>query len=162
MEFLLFIALLFCHTARAEAVISAALSVHKNKTIILDPGHGGHDCGVKGTGGMLEKDITLSLCRYLVKELTDTYGHTVILTRSNDINPDIFQRTATANHHHGDLFISIHASGSFYHQANGIDISPFLILPQQKLIYFPIKLTQQKVNSNFNKFNLKFKTSPLY
>ena len=121
--FVFSVALLFCHAVTAETVISAPLPAHTNKTIVLDPGHGGHDSGVQGTGGMLEKNITLSLCRYLMEELTDTYGHRVILTRTNDVDPDIFQRTSVANHHHGDLFISVHLSGSFFRQEKGITIS---------------------------------------
>ena len=36
-----------------------AESYLKNKTIVIDPGHGGHDNGTTGSEGHLEKELTL-------------------------------------------------------------------------------------------------------
>lgn len=86
------------------------------KTVILDPGHGGHDNGAQGPNGTLEKSVTLKLVKMIATELKKTYN--VILTRSDDYWMDSHARTAIANHSKGDLFISIHTGGSFLHQAN--------------------------------------------
>ncbi len=93
------------------------------KAIIIDPGHGGHDTGVKNAGGTLEKTVVLSLARLLEAELKGRYG--VILTRSDDYGLDVLQRTEIANHAEASLFVSIHAGGSFERQAGGMTIYYF-------------------------------------
>jgi len=90
------------------------------KTVVLDPGHGGHDTGVQGPSGTLEKNVALGLAQLVAGHLKKNYK--VILTRSDDYWIDIPDRTAVANHLKADLFISIHAGGSFLHQAKGITI----------------------------------------
>lgn len=90
------------------------------KTVVLDPGHGGHDHGAKGPAGTLEKSVTLGLAQLIADQLKKNYK--MILTRSDDYSVDIPDRTAVANHQKADLFISIHTGGSFLHQAKGINI----------------------------------------
>lgn len=87
-------------------------------TIVLDPGHGGYDAGAGGPGGLKEKEVSLSLARAIKKRLPDHY--TVVLTRTDDYLVDIEERTAIANHHNADLFVSIHVGGSFRHRASGL------------------------------------------
>ncbi len=87
-------------------------------TIVLDPGHGGHDSGAIGPGDSKEKDLTLALARAVKKRLSGYYN--VLLTRTDDYWIDIEERTAMANHHNADLFISIHTGGSFRHRASGL------------------------------------------
>ena len=90
------------------------------KTIVLDPGHGGHDPGAKGPEGTLEKNVTLGLARMIVDICRDSYR--VVLTRTGDYGLDIPDRTAAANHAGADLFISIHTGASFRHQAEGLNL----------------------------------------
>ena len=52
-------------------------------TVILDAGHGGEDSGAIGVGGVLEKDLNLSLTLRL-RDLLTFEGWRVILTRSDD------------------------------------------------------------------------------
>ena len=92
----------------------------QKKTIVLDPGHGGHDNGALGSEGAFEKNVTLELARMVAVELENTYR--VILTRTDDYFLNIPSRTSMANHAKADLFISIHAGGSFLHQASGITL----------------------------------------
>ena len=92
----------------------------RRKTIVLDPGHGGHDIGAKGAGGTLEKTVTLFLARRLAAELSSTYQ--VVLTRKDDYSLEISERTAVANHHRADVFISLHTGGAFLHQVRGVTI----------------------------------------
>ena len=93
------------------------------KTIVIDPGHGGHDTGVKDSGGSLEKTVALSLARLIETELKGRYR--VILTRTDDYGLDVPDRTDIANHAKANLFISIHTGGSFDRQAGGITIYYF-------------------------------------
>jgi N-acetylmuramoyl-L-alanine amidase len=90
------------------------------KTVVLDPGHGGHDNGVQGPAGTLEKSVALGLAQLVADQPKKNYK--VILTRIDDYWIDIPDRTAVANHLKADLFISIHTGGSFLHQAKGITI----------------------------------------
>jgi len=89
--------------------------------IVIDPGHGGYDNGASEKSGEIrEKDVSLNLARILSQSLSPDFQ--VILTRTGDYQLDILERTATANHFRGKLFISLHAGGSFQHQAGGISI----------------------------------------
>jgi len=87
---------------------------------VLDPGHGGHDRGAIGPSGLVEKDVTLRLAKRIKEILSGTYA--VYLTRNADYWLSIESRTAVANHRHADIFISLHAGGSFEHKARGVAI----------------------------------------
>src|ERR1700688_3426540 len=50
-------------TAQAPALPPLAQPVSAIRTIAIDPGHGGEDEGVKGSGGTKEKDLTLAVAR---------------------------------------------------------------------------------------------------
>jgi len=93
-------------------------------TIAIDPGHGGDvDFGVKDPDGKLEKDMTLKLAEMIASDLGTRFN--IILTRREDTELEIQERTAVANHFKADLFISIHAGGSFVHKTKGISICYF-------------------------------------
>ncbi len=105
---------------------------HK-KTVVLDPGHGGHDRGAHGPEGTYEKTVALTLARMIVAELGDKYR--VFLIRTDDYQLDIPERTALANHQEADLFISIHTGGSFLHQAGGMTVYYYKEILQKKLLH---------------------------
>jgi len=125
-----FILIKFCIFATMTAVIILSLSqqvlctenpfLNEIKTVVLDPGHGGHDNGVQGPAETLEKSVALGLAQLIAGRLKKNYK--AILTRSDDYWIDIPGRTAVANNLKADLFISIHTGGSFLHQAEGITI----------------------------------------
>ena len=101
------------------AITEAASNKHRfqipQKTIVIDPGHGGYDKGARGPDGTLEKAVTMEFARVLALALEKTYK--VVFTRTDDYWVDIPTRTAMANHLNADMFISIHTGGSFLHQA---------------------------------------------
>jgi len=88
------------------------------RVIAIDPGHGGDESGANGPDGTTEKAVTLNLAQILATELQREYK--VVLTRTDDSQVDLDTRTALANHHKADLFISIHTGGSFVHSTSGI------------------------------------------
>ena len=92
-------------------------------TVVIDPGHGGHDTGAKGAEGYHEKTVTLTLARLISDRLQPDYR--VILTRNADYRLDIPGRTAVANQEGADLFVSIHAGGSYLKEATGLSIFYF-------------------------------------
>jgi|GEM_PF-1738065 len=81
------------------------------RVIVIDPGHGGSDAGVKAEG-VQEKDLTLKIARSLRVELQRRFGATVLLTRDSDIDVSSEERAAVANNNQANLFISIHVGYS--------------------------------------------------
>lgn len=90
------------------------------RTVVIDPGHGGSDAGVKGTGGTLEKDVTLRLARLIENRLQGRYR--VLLTRNDDYSMPWPDRTGQANHNKAALLISLHTAGSYTPAANDLQV----------------------------------------
>jgi N-acetylmuramoyl-L-alanine amidase len=90
-------------------------------TIVIDPGHGGKDPGAIGWNGLQEKDVVLQVAKKLKNKLQKNTNHRIIVTRNTDIFIPLEERTAIANTHKADLFISIHANASFNRERNGIE-----------------------------------------
>ena len=79
----------------------------KNRTIVIDPGHGGRDNGTTGVRGTLEKTLTLKTAQLLYDKLRAS-GTNVILTRNNDSYISLGSRVSSAHYHNADAFISLH------------------------------------------------------
>jgi N-acetylmuramoyl-L-alanine amidase len=82
------------------------------RTIVLDPGHGGHDGGAAGPGGLAEKAVTLDVARRMGALLQEDLGVRVVLTRTRDAFLSLRERTALANRQKADLFVSIHVNAA--------------------------------------------------
>lgn len=80
--------------------------------VVLDPGHGGHDTGTVGPGGLEEKALVLDVAQRLGALITQRLGSEVVYTRSDDTFVPLEARTALANEKRADLFLSIHANSS--------------------------------------------------
>ncbi len=91
------------------------------KKIVIDPGHGGHDPGAIGKGGLKEKDVTLKLGRLLREKLRSKLGSKIIMTRDTDVFIPLEERTAIANREDADLFVSIHINSSPRRAASGVE-----------------------------------------
>jgi N-acetylmuramoyl-L-alanine amidase len=97
-----------------------ALGLKINR-IVIDAGHGGHDSGTLGAGGIQEKDVVLDVALRLGKLLHDRLGAEIIYTRSDDTFIPLETRTAIANKAQADLFLSIHANSSPDETARGVE-----------------------------------------
>jgi N-acetylmuramoyl-L-alanine amidase len=97
-----------------------ALGLKINR-IVIDAGHGGHDSGAIGPGGLQEKDVVLDVALRLGKLLKDRLGADVIYTRDDDTFIPLETRTAIANKSQADLFISIHANSSSDSMVRGVE-----------------------------------------
>jgi N-acetylmuramoyl-L-alanine amidase len=92
------------------------------KCIVIDPGHGGHDTGTIGEGGLKEKDLVLDVGRKLRDDIKRNFPSVeVVMTRDSDRFVALEERTAIANARHADLFISIHANAAPTHVASGVE-----------------------------------------
>ena len=92
----------------------------KVRRIMVDAGHGGHDPGAM-SGGLKEKDITLDVARRLKEILQSKYDFEVLMTRDADRYVPLEERTAFANSHSADLFVSVHVNSSRNKKARGIE-----------------------------------------
>ncbi len=90
-------------------------------TIVLDAGHGGHDPGAIGRGGLREKTVTLDVTLRL-RELLEQEGFRVVMTRDKDRFISLFQRSQIANREKADLFVSIHANSSRQRSVSGFEV----------------------------------------
>ena len=78
--------------------------------IVLDAGHGGHDTGAVGPGGLQEKDLVLDVTRRVARLLEEKLDVKVLLSRDADQFVTLRDRTTFANRERADLFVSIHAN----------------------------------------------------
>jgi N-acetylmuramoyl-L-alanine amidase len=89
------------------------------KTIVIDPGHGGLDGGAKGKFGSLEKDIDLAISQKLKVLIEQNQEYRVVLTRDKDLDASLENRVAVANNNDAFVFLSIHVNASFNKKAKG-------------------------------------------
>lgn len=75
--------------------------------VVLDPGHGGHETGAVGTGGLAEKDVNLDVATRAA-HLLQSEGVDVVLTRTSDYRATLAFRVAVADAAQPQAFVSIH------------------------------------------------------
>lgn len=91
------------------------------KTVVLDPGHGGHDKGAVSIFGA-EKDFSLDVC-LRAKKLLEAKRFKVVLTRSTDVFVPLHERPAVANRIPDCIFVSVHFNQAGWNPAaNGFEI----------------------------------------
>jgi N-acetylmuramoyl-L-alanine amidase len=88
-------------------------------TVVIDPGHGGHDTGARGANG-LEKDFALKTS-LLVAALLKARKYKVVMTRSTDTFVTLQGRAAIANKVPKAIFVSIHFNHSDNKAARGLE-----------------------------------------
>jgi N-acetylmuramoyl-L-alanine amidase len=81
-------------------------NVGKVQTVVLDPGHGGHDKGQVSRYGA-EKDFALDVARKL-RPILQAKGFRVIMTREGDYFVPLEVRAKIANSARNSIFVSIH------------------------------------------------------
>lgn len=98
----------------SQPAVSQNIDVEPLACVILDPGHGGSDGGAVADlhgSEIVEKDIDMEITAR-VKALLEAEYIEVILTREDDIDMDLKERTAFANNTEADLFVSLHCNTS--------------------------------------------------
>src|SRR5687767_5495560 len=92
------------------------------RTVVIDPGHGGEELGTQGAKGTLEKEVTLSVARRLRTLIESRLGLKVFLTRDDDRTMSLDERSAFANNHHADVFLSVHANSAVRPSLRGAEV----------------------------------------
>ncbi|MGF1600659.1 MAG: N-acetylmuramoyl-L-alanine amidase [Thermosynechococcaceae cyanobacterium] len=107
--------------------------------ILLDPGHGGAESGAVGPTGVPEKMVNLQVSKLLQQELQKR-GATVIMTREEDVDVSLGDRTQMIQTQDPNIALSIHYNalpdsgdalntagiGTFWYNAQAHDLSQFL------------------------------------
>jgi N-acetylmuramoyl-L-alanine amidase len=88
--------------------------------IIIDPGHGGSDGGAMSKSGTQEKQVCLAIGT-AVSSLLEEKGCSVVMTRNNDCDVRLDERTLYAHENKGDVFVSIHANHAGNPKSRGIE-----------------------------------------
>ncbi len=99
-------------------------NVGKVETVVLDPGHGGHDKGQLSRYGP-EKEFALDVARRL-RPLLQAKGLRVIMTRESDYFVPLEVRAKIANAARNSIFVSIHFNATNDNpNATGFEIFSF-------------------------------------
>lgn len=97
-----------------------------SKKIIIDPGHGGNDYGATGPGHLYEKDVNLEMSFYL-KDMLEEAGAEIIMTRTDDVFVNLYDRPEKIDSYNPDLLISVHAN-AHGHGAQAVDTHGLMTL----------------------------------
>ena len=89
------------------------------KKIVIDPGHGGTDCGAT-RNNIYEKDIVLDISKRVVSMLQKK-GYDVYVTRSSDETVSLQDRVEISENNSPEIFVSIHVNSSNSDSPNGIE-----------------------------------------
>ncbi len=99
-----------------------SLTVH-GQVILIDPGHGGEDCGASTVldkkQKICEKDIALTISQRIQKKLSPHFK--VYLTRSIDRDLSLHDRARQADLVKADVFISVHINSSAHVRSHGFE-----------------------------------------
>lgn len=91
------------------------------KTVVLDPGHGGHDKGGRSSYGY-EKDYTLDMVNR-VRRILEKKKIKVVQSRLSDFFASLEERPAMTRKYEKPVFVSIHFnSAGWKPSANGVEV----------------------------------------
>ena len=112
----------------------------KKVTIVLNAGHGGSETGcANNRKGLVEKNVTLQIARYLKDELSKYKDANVILTRDGDYDMRLEDRAMVARNNNADLYVSLHINDEASHTTTGSQM------------YIPFYEGKRQYNSKMNK-----------
>jgi len=89
------------------------------RTVVIDPGHGGHDNGGQW-GKVYEKHLALDTAVRLERTLR-TMGYQTVMTRRSDYFVSLPQRVALANRYRNAIYVSIHFNYTWKQQVSGLE-----------------------------------------
>jgi N-acetylmuramoyl-L-alanine amidase len=127
----------------------------RGKTIVIDPGHGGNDPGAVRKNDY-EKHYTLDISKRIQQKLIRK-GAKVVMLRTKDTNPSLYQRVKKTNRSEGDFLISVHVNSFINDKANGTET--YYYKKNEKLA---AKYIQKHLTRNLNLKNNGIKRAKMY
>lgn len=137
--------------AALAAFLFTAPGAATQKTVVIDPGHGGNDPGaVDKANGILEKNINLQVARRTQAALTGQ-GARVIMTREDDEllcqtdgrftrrHVSLTERTMVANRNAAGVFLSIHSNMFYDPDCSGIEIYHFHLSEEGRILALEVQ-----------------------
>lgn len=107
-------------SSRASATSPALSADAPFSTVVLDPGHGGHDPGGIPSNLIPEKGVALDVALRVATHLRSA-GINVVMTRKDDTFISLPERVATANAQKDGIFVSIHFNSGLRVGARGME-----------------------------------------
>jgi len=89
------------------------------RTVVIDPGHGGHDKGGQW-GQVYEKHLALDTATRLEAQLRER-GINTVMTRRSDYFVTLPERVNIANRYPNAIFVAIHYNYTWKPDANGLE-----------------------------------------
>lgn len=101
------------------------LTISAMNKVVLDPGHGGSDCGaIALENKFYEKTINLEVAK-MVKALLEKKNVHVYMTRESDITITLEDRVNFSNEINPDIYVSIHANSTLQEDSYGLETHYF-------------------------------------
>ena len=146
----------------------------KEKTIVIDAGHGGEDSGAVANG-LLEKDINLSISLKL-RDMLEAAGYKVVMTRDTDKSiydssaqttrekkvSDLKNRTDIINGSEDNILISIHQNKFEQSQYYGTQMFYSVNSPESEQLAEELRRSVTSMLQPDNKRELKPSTDSIY
>ena len=145
------------------------------RLIVIDPGHGGEDCGAIGKNGLLEKNINLGIALKL-ENILNACGITTVLTRREDIllyDPnsdyqgqkkvqDLATRRRIAEEYKNAVFVSIHMNAFPQEQYSGLQVYYSPHHPESQRLARDIQSLTQQTLQPMNNRSIKLAGENIY
>ena len=106
-------------TLLGACVFGATAQAADFRTVVIDPGHGGHDKGGQW-GRVYEKHLALDTALRLEAHLK-SMGFNTFVTRRSDYFISLPQRVTIANRNRNAIFVSVHYNYTWKQEASGLE-----------------------------------------
>lgn len=103
----------------AVCAMGSSASAAGFRTVVIDPGHGGHDHGGQGAK-VYEKHLALDTAMRLEANLK-RMGYQTVMTRRSDYFVSLPQRVAIGNRHKNAIFVSLHFNYTWKEHVCGLE-----------------------------------------
>jgi N-acetylmuramoyl-L-alanine amidase len=100
-------------------IAASPLMAANFRTVVIDPGHGGHDNGGQW-GKVYEKHLALDTAARLQNHLK-RMGFQTVMTRRSDYFVSLPQRVAIGNRYRNAIFVSIHFNYTWKEHVSGLE-----------------------------------------
>lgn len=99
---------------------SGSETPRQSTTVVIDPGHGGHDRGGIAGQRVAESVMNLDVAQRL-KAILQASGYRVVMTRDSDVFIPLGTRVAIGNSYRDAIFVCIHFNATPRRSASGIE-----------------------------------------